>query len=400
MAGRRILLMHVTTSSGHHHASRAIAQGLRRLDPACQVIGLDAFDYTSKFVRSSIMHSYMSMIKHYPDVWEYLYDNPGIHKYTTHIRSLLHRYHTWKLQRLLETTQAHAIACTQAFPCGMVADFKQRKGLRIPLVGVLTDFAPHLYWVHDEVDVYVVPSEEVKQRFMGQGISSERIRIYGIPVEPRFLDPVDRSAVARQFGLELDKPVILVMGGGGGFGPIREFMHGLDKILQPCQFVVLAGTNAALLDTLKQDRHVFQHTVIPIGYSELVPQLMDIATLIITKPGGLTTAESLAKHLPMLIISPIPGQELCNARHLLAQGAAIQLSTPRTAPHVLSQLLSNPHQLARLKDRAASMAHPDSALRSAQMLLELADQYRQEIGHVGTVSTLPSRGSLPRAVAA
>lgn len=397
MAGRRILLMHVTTSSGHHHASQAVVQGLRRLDPSCQVIGLDAFDYTSRFVRSSIMHSYMSMIRHYPDVWEYLYDNPGIHKYSQHIRKLLHRYHGIKLQRLLETTQAHAIACTQAFPCGMVADYKQHHGLTIPLVGVLTDFAPHLYWVHDAVDVYVVASEEVKQRFISQGISPERIRVYGIPVEPRFLDPVDRPAVASKFGLDLAKPIVMVMGGGGGFGPIREFMRGLDQVPQACQFVVLAGTNAALLDALKQQ--AFQHPVIPIGYIDTVPQLMDIATLIITKPGGLTTSESLAKHLPMLIISPIPGQELCNARHLLAQGAAIQLSTPQTARHVLAQLLNNPHQLARLKERAAGMAHPDSALRSARLLLDLADRYRHTIGH-GTLSALPDRGNLPCAVAA
>ncbi len=200
MSDRRILLVHVTTSSGHHHASRAIAQALRRLDPACQIISVDAFDYTSRFVRWGIMHSYMSLIRHHPDVWEYLYDNPSIHRHVQHIRHLLHRYHTKKLQRLLETAQPHAIACTQAFPCGMLADFKKHRGLAIPIVGVLTDYAPHLYWLHDTVEAYVVPSEEVKQRFVSCGIAETRIRIFGIPVEPSFLDPSEPEMVYQQFG--------------------------------------------------------------------------------------------------------------------------------------------------------------------------------------------------------
>jgi processive 1,2-diacylglycerol beta-glucosyltransferase len=252
----------------------------------------------------------------------------------------------------------------------MMADFKQQRALRIPLVGVLTDFAPHLYWVHETVDVYVVPSEEAKQRFVAKGIQSDRIRVYGIPVEPRFLDPVDRAATYAQFHLEPTKPVILVMGGGGGFGPIRELMRSLDEVPQPCQFVVLTGTNDALLSWFRHQQ--FRHPVFANGYVEAVPELMEIATLLITKPGGLTTAEALAKHLPMLIVTPIPGQELCNARHLLAQGAAVQLSSPETAKDVMAQLLRDARQLDRLREHAARMAHPDSALKTAQLLLELA----------------------------
>jgi len=375
MAGRRILLMHVTTSSGHHHASRAIGQALRRLDPACQTISVDAFDYTSRFVRWAIMRSYYSVIRHYPDVWEYLYDNPDIHKRIRHFRKLLHRYHTRKLQRLLETVQPHAIVCTQAFPCGMVADYKQHHELMVPLVGVLTDYAPHVYWLHDTVDRYIVPAEEVKQRFVAHGVAEERIQAFGIPVEPRFLDPVDRAAVYREMGLEPDKPVVLVMGGGGGFGPMREMMLSLDRSPVPCQFVVLTGTNRALLNWFKEQR--FQHRVQANGYVDSVPQLMEIASLIITKPGGLTTAESLAKRLPMMIVTPIPGQEMCNARYLLAQGAAVQVASPQSAGEVVTKLLGDGGaQLQELRGNVARLARPESALHAAQMLLELADRYR------------------------
>jgi len=374
MSSRRFLLMHVTTSSGHHHASRAIAQGLRRLDPTCQIISVDSFDYTSRMVRWAIMRSYLSLIRHQPDVWAYLYDNPAIHRRVRRLRHLLHRYHARKLQGLLETVQPHAIACTQAFPCGMVADFKAHRGLRIPLVGVLTDYSPHLYWLYDTVDVYVVPAEEVKQRFVVNGVTPDRVRVYGIPVDPHFLDPVDRQAVVQQFGLDPNQPVILVMGGGGGFGPLRELMQSLDRVPVACQFVVLAGTNQALLSWFRQQR--FQHRVLANGYVDSVPQLMSLATLIITKPGGLTTAESLAMGLPLLIVTPIPGQEMCNARYLLSQHAAVQLNAPREAGEVVTAFLSNPEWLAQLRARAKPLAYPDSALQIARLLIELADRVR------------------------
>ena len=372
MAGRRILLMHVTTSSGHHHASRAIGQALRRLDPSCQIINVDAFDYTSRFVRWGITHSYMSLIQHYPDVWEYLYDNPAIHKRVHHIRGLLHRYHTRKLQRLFETVQPHTIVCTQAFPCGMVADYKKHHRLNVPLVGVLTDYAPHLYWLHDTVDVYIVPAEEIKQRFMSHGVAEDRVKAFGIPVEPRFLDPVDRRAVYQQFNLDPALPVILVMGGGGGFGPLRELMTSLDHAEAPCQFIVLAGTNHALLSWFQRQR--FRHRVVATGYVDCVPQLMDVSTLIISKPGGLTTAESLAKRLPMLIMTAIPGQEMCNARYLLSQHASVKLPSLDQAGHVVTELLRHPSRLEELRNNVARLSHPESALQAAELLVGLADR--------------------------
>jgi len=376
MAGRRFLLLHVTTSSGHHHASRAIAHALQRLDRRCQVVSVDAFDYTSRVVREAILRSYLSVIRHQPNVWEYLYDNPAVHRRVKHLRHLLHRYHTRKLQQLLETAQPQAIACTQAFPCGMVADFKKHQRLTVPVVGVLTDYAPHLYWLHEAVNIYMVPADEVKERFVSYGIEEARIQVSGIPVEPEFLDPVDRQAIYAECGLEETIPVILVMGGGGGFGPLRELILSLDRVASPCQFVVLTGTNQSLLAWCR--RQAFRHRVVAHGYVDSIAGLMDIATLVISKPGGLTTAEALAKRLPMLIVTPIPGQEMCNARYLLSQGAALQADSPETAREIVERLLQRPERLHQLSRKAAHIAHPDSARHIAQSLLDLSDGAAQE----------------------
>ncbi len=391
MAGRRFLLFHITTSSGHHRASCAIERTVTQLNPAAEVVALDAFQFTSRFVRWAITRSYLSLIRHQPDVWEYLYDNPEVHSRVHQLRTLLHRYHALKLQHLLATVRPDVIACTQAYPCGVVADFKKHHGLTIPLVGVLTDYAPHLYWFHETVDAYVVPSEQVKQRFLLRGVESDRVKVLGIPIDPSFQEPVDRMATARRFGLDLSHPILLIMGGGGGFGRLREIVMSLDRLPPPAQVVVLCGTNRSLLAWLQSQR--FRHRIIGLSHTNDVPSLMGLATLLISKPGGLTTSEALARHVPMVIVNPIPGQEAYNARFLLSQGAAVQASAPETVRQTVRDLLENPERLDALRRRNAELAHPNASIDIARLLFRLADGRTRLAGVASTVDMArPARG--------
>lgn len=368
---RRILLLHITQRSGHHRASCAIERTIQLTDPSAHVTSVDAFEYTSRFVRWAITRSYLSLIRHQPDVWEYLYDNPAVHRRIRYLRALLHRYQAGKLEQLLKTVRPDAIACTQAYPCGMVADFKKQHNLRIPLIGVLTDYAPHLYWFHEMVDVYIVPSEQVKQRFLMRGVEASRVRVLGIPIDPQFREEGDRDATAQQFNLNLRDPILLLMGGSGGFGRLRDMLLNLDTLPHACQFVVMAGTNRSLLRWLQSQS--FRHTVVALGYTNEVPRLMEIATLLISKPGGLTTSEALVKHVPLVIVNPIPGQEAYNARYLLSQGAAVQAGAPETVRQTVRDLLENSDRLEALRRRTAELAHPDASFEITKLLFELAD---------------------------
>ena len=372
MAGRRVLLLHITQRSGHHRASCAIERTIQLTDPSAHVISVDAFQYTSRFVRWAITRSYLSLIRHQPDVWEYLYDNPAVHRRIQYLRALLHRYQAGKLGHLLETVRPDAIACTQAYPCGMVADFKTQHHLSIPLVGVLTDYAPHLYWFHEAVDAYVVPSAQVKQRFLMRGVEASRVKVLGIPIDPQFCEEGDREATARRFGLNLRYPILLLMGGSGGFGHLRDMLLNLDTLPHACQFVVIAGTNRPLLRWLQNLS--LRHTLVALGYTKEVPRLMEVATLLISKPGGLTTSEALVKHVPLVIVNPIPGQEAYNARYLLSQGAAVQAGAPETVRQTVRDLLENPDRLEALRRRTAELSHPKASVEIAQLLLEFADR--------------------------
>ena len=98
-------------------------------------------------------------------------------------------------------------------------------------------------------------------------------------------------------------------------------------------------------------------------------ELMAAADIVLTKPGGLTTSEVLARGAAMAIVNPIPGQESRNSDYLLENGAAIKINNLATLPQKLTPLLKNPKQLTQLKSNAKKLGHPQAAFEVANLAL-------------------------------
>ncbi len=372
---KRVLLMHVSlTGRGHYRASVAVEQALRRLDPSAHVVNVDAFTYTHPILQRLLRRAYANLITASPEVWDYLYDNPRVLRQVRVLRELLHRYNARKLDRLIQRVAPDVIACTQAFPCGMVADYRQLRLLPTPLVGILTDHAPHAYWFYDSVSAYVVPSEAEAQVFRTHGIGVERVRPFGIPIDPQFGQPArPAEEIRRRWGLATGLPVVVVMGGGRGLGPIRAMVRALQESPTDLQLVVLAGDNHWLRRWLKRKgkRQVFAKPMRVEGYVNDVRDVMDAASVLVTKPGGLTTAEALARGLPMVLIEPLPGQERYNARFLTQHGCAVLAESVHTAAGLVGGLLRDPGRLTLMRQAARQAGRPEAASRTARLLLEL-----------------------------
>ena len=315
---KKILLLFISEHSGHHCASRAIEKSLKIIDPTVETLNINSFNYTNPILEKVINQAYMSVIKRTPEVWDYLYDNPKVLKSTQKLRAMIHRFNTGKLKVLLNEFKPDAIVCTQAFPCGMIADFKKSLNINIPLIGVLTDYAPHSYWVFSDVDKYIVPSAETGRKLIDNGVDPAKIEEFGIPIDPGFNNCPTKSEVRDKMGLDKDVPCVLIMGGTQGLGPIKNVARLLDASKLDLQVIIATGTNKKVYRWLKGRRFKKRFMVLP--FADNVNELMRAATLIVTKPGGITTAEALASGLPMLILHPLPGQEAMNTKFLLKEG--------------------------------------------------------------------------------
>ena len=368
-------MLYISEVSGHHQATLAIEEALKILNPEVEILNLNAFNYTNPITEKIINRLYLGVIKRTPGIWDYLYDNPSVVRRTQRIKELIHKHNSPKLKKLFDEFRPTAVVCSQAFPCGMVADFKKTYDSRLPLIGVLTDYAPHSYWLYDNVNYYIAPSDEVKERFIQKGVAGERILAYGIPVSPKFSLKHDKEELAKKFSLSLDKPVILAMGGGQGLGPLNKIVSAFKKIRIDSQLVVVAGSNKKLYRKLRRKIKSQKKKISLYGFIDNVDELMEISTLIITKAGGLTTAEALSRGLPIVIIKPLPGQEEVNTTYFLNKGAAVKITDDKLIPRLIQELLANPSILKGMQEAAFKLSRPNASLTIAGLILKEAQAY-------------------------
>ncbi|MFA6320704.1 MAG: glycosyltransferase [Candidatus Omnitrophota bacterium] len=365
---KRVLLLFISEHSGHHCASLAIEKALHDLEPSIETFNINSFNYTNPILEKIINRAYMGVVKRTPELWDYLYDNPKVLKQTQALRAMMHKFNTDKLKTLLEEFRPDAVVCTQAFPCGMVADYKKTFNLNLPIFGVLTDYAPHSYWIYNNVDQYIVPSKETGDKLIANGIDPVKIKDYGIPIDSKFQNISEKSLLVEKLGLDKGKPCILIMGGTQGLGPIKELVRILDRSESDMQFIIACGTNKKLYKWLKP--RCYRKKTIILSYATNIDELMQVADIILTKPGGITTAEALAKGLPMLIVNPLPGQEAMNTKFLLKEGVAVKAESPEDVSVLLKELLDNKSKLQAMSDTARSLSRPDSSVMIAKSVLE------------------------------
>ncbi|MFH1460775.1 MAG: glycosyltransferase [Candidatus Omnitrophota bacterium] len=371
---KKILLLYISNNSGHHRATKAIEEALYLASNEVKVINLNCFNYTNPVLEKVINSIYNKVIKVKPEVWEYLYDNPKVVRRTQKLRKLIHKLNSKKLKKLIFNFQPDAVVCSQAFPCGMVADFKKTYDQKYSLIGVLTDYAPHSYWMYDNVDAYIVPSQQTKTRFVNNGIDKKKLFPFGIPISQKFSQKSNYKEALEILKLDEGIPTILIMGGGQGLGPIEDLVYAINTIEKQFQVIIVCGTNKKLKKWLEKRRLLFRKKMAILGYTKEVEMLMDVADLIVTKPGGLTTAEALTKNLPIVIVNPIPGQEAKNTEFLLKEGVAVKAKNPLDAAVQIEELLGNPEQLKRMKAAAKKHAQPNSAKNIAELVLKLIKQ--------------------------
>ncbi len=372
MAKKNILLLYISEDSGHHCASLSIERALHALDPDVKTMNINSFNYTNPILERIINTTYMSVVKRTPEIWDYLYDNPKVMKSVHKLRDIIHRSNTGKLKSLLDEFKPDGVICTQAFPCGMIADYKNTFGADIPLIGVLTDYAPHSYWIFDKVDRYIVPSMETGRKLIDNGVDPDRVMPYGIPIDAKFQISPGKEEIFRKMSLDPGVSTVLVMGGTQGLGPIKELVSLLDKSSLPLQMIIACGTNKRLFRWLQARKRNFKKKAVVLAFADNIDELMHISTVIVTKPGGITTAEALARGLPMLIVNPLPGQEAMNTKFLLNEGVAVRGQNSADVVIVLEELLYNKNKLKIMSDKAKSLSKPDSAVSIARLMLEIA----------------------------
>jgi processive 1,2-diacylglycerol beta-glucosyltransferase len=323
-------------------------------------------DYFARFVHpvfdALTKFSYIQSVRRAPGLYGLFYHLTGEIRPDSPTQRFINRMGMDRLQRYLDEDAPDVVCCVHCTPAGTMSDLRLAGRTRVPCLTVITDYVTHSQWIHPAVDRYCVPNEIVREGLLARGIPQQRIVVTGLPVERKFLRPVDRVALRRSYGLADDRPVVLVMAGAYAMlGGVLDVTRMLARFPSPIQVLVVCGYDRRLAEQVRARAEGSPHPFHVVGYVDTVEELMTISDVLVTKAGGVTISEALVKRLPMLIYRPIPGQEEGNTRFLLDRGAALAPQTPDELAHDLAQLLGDPGRLAAMAEAAGSLARPDAA---------------------------------------
>jgi len=223
---------------------------------------------------------------------------------------------------------------------------------------VVTDNEVHRWWYCQNVARYFAPapfSAEALRRF---GIPDGSITVSGMAVHPKWTAPLDRRKVLADWSLPADRPIVLLSGGTEFVcGPVVRIARGILSTCPLVQLVVLAGRNKKLLARLGRLRGAGGRLT-PLGFTDRLHELSEVAHLMVTKAGGMTTAECLARGTPMILLHPVPGQERGNAEYFAREGAAVIVRRARDVAEEVRRLLESPRELERMADNCRRLHRP------------------------------------------
>ena len=360
---KKVVILYAAVGGGHFKAAEAIKNYILENKPDCKVEMLDALKYTNKAIDKIIVKSYVNMARYSPELWGDIYKLSAKQYSVANFSNAVQKLLSLKLVKYFKQEKPDIIVSTHPFITEMCAVLKKKGQIEAKLNVIITDYASHRFWELKPqfIDNYFVANSEIKYSMTYNGIDENKIHITGIPVSPAFLKEYDKEKIYSDFGLDSSKKTALIFGGGEyGLSNIKEFYKGLLEINKDIQIITIAGKRVKSQKMFSELAQNSNKKVIILGYTNKVPELMQIADLIISKPGGLTATEILVSHVPFAIINPIPGQEEENAEFLLNNGAAVRIFDPKKSKPFLENLLSDNVRIENMKKMQSHIAKPNS----------------------------------------
>jgi processive 1,2-diacylglycerol beta-glucosyltransferase len=372
----KILVLSASVGAGHMRAAEGVELAVRELAPEAVVKNVDVLTLTNALFRRVYAKAYLDLVNRSPHMLGYFYDlmdqpsRSGKHR-RDRMRLLAEKLNLRPFLRFLESEPWDLVINTHFLPAEIIASLRKQDRLHVKQVTATTDFETHRLWVNQPCDHYFTATEEGGRYLAHWGVPAETITVTGIPIHSVFRTPKDRAACLAKHGLSGDRPVILQMAGGFGVGPIEKLYRALLDVEVPLEVLAVSGRNEEVKDQLKAVPVPPRHHVKIIGFSREIDELMTCADLVMSKPGGLTTSETLARGAAMVIVNPTPGQEYRNSDYLLENGAAIKVNNIATLAYKVTNLLREPGKLDQLKANARRLARPNAAFDVARGALTL-----------------------------
>lgn len=367
----KFLIVYGSCGHGHQRAAEYVAAELRARAHA-DVTVIDFLDHTTNFFKKSYPFVYKYSVTHIGWLWKIGFDITNLKCLgwlVQPIRRITNRIHAARLEAYFITEDPEYIILTHFLPAEICSHLRKKKRITSRVFTLITDTVAHATWINRGSDYFIGLAEETKKELLAWNIPSEKIHVLGIPISEKFIVQNKRDEYRTKHGLERALFTVLLTSGSFGMGPLEKALDILDSFAGRVQAAVVCGNNGALLKRLQERDFHIPVRVFP--FIDFMDELMEASDLVVTKPGGLTMCESLAKELPMVICRPIPGQESYNADFLMSHGAAFRIYSASELQTIIEQVLSDPHVLQEKRENIR-LIHKPYATRAIVDFIEMA----------------------------
>lgn len=364
MTSPRLLLLTASTGNGHLSANKALEAAARHA--GLEATGADVMFHCHHVFRWWFAGGYERTVRASPNLWGHLYkksDRPYLYY---QVQTFLDHNFCGGIRHLIESSRPDFVICTHSVAQPRLADFRREYGFK--MVVVVTDIHPHRMWLRGKPDFFFAPTEETLNRLEARNPGfAKKCEVVGMPINQAFVDAAQNR---RPRG---DRPRVLVTAGGIGGGPLLDVAEALEKL--DVEADVVAGRNpgneAKLREAYANHPRIRIYGHIP---QDQMADLMANADMMIAKPGGLTTFESLVCGVPFVIFEPllIPGQEEDNSRYLQRIGAGKSCAELSDLLTTVKELVRSPEERAQMRAAALAYAKPNAAHDIIRRVREMA----------------------------
>ena len=370
---KKVLILMISGGAGHLTAARALSGALGQLYADEVTTSIVDVSKAYSFPLINRMDELFTWLTDEGEwVWKTLWLTDGRPDAIRNMAKLLTPAFQSKMTDIYEAEAPDLVVTVHGFanhlPLRVLRRSKSGQA-QVPFVTVVADLvSAHPVWFCRDVDYCTVPTEAALERALRYGMPRDRVEVLGEPIHPRFIeDQGDPLALRAEMGLDLQRPCLLVMGGGDGMGAVFETARALASSVLQAQMIVVAGRNAQLRQRLEAVQWEIPTRV--YGFAEDMPRLMRASDILITKAGSVTLAEGFAMGLPVIISGFIPGQEEGNLGYVQEHEAGAFAGTPAVVARIAQRWLQpGSGHLARLSANARALARPEASLEIARRL--------------------------------
>lgn len=365
----KALILSVTAGNGHNSTGQAVIAAMEERGFEC--IMLDTLEYVNEHLANSVADGYLFSTKYLSKAYGKAYGTLDKREEKYDKRSLVAIFSkivSNKLEDFFDGYTPDVVIGTHSYACFLMTYLKEKGIITCPTFGIVTDFTVHPFWESTDIDYYITPDALLDRQMKKKGIPSEKILPFGIPIKKRFETRISKAEARQALGIA-DKTTVMVMMGSMGYGDMKNNIRLIDSLEENFQILCVCGNNKKAEKEISAG--VWEKSVYVYGFVDNVDVMMDASDCIITKPGGLTTSELLAKGLPPIIVDPIPGQEERNMEFLVNNGAAVMVTETFPIDEALYELLKYPWRMDLIKKSVAQLGKPYSTEKTADFIVDL-----------------------------